>query len=57
MPAEPMMPARDADFLRDLMGTMLRIRAVAFVTDKSVASVARAIVARDLRIESWSRDA
>lgn len=28
MPAEPMMPARDADSLRDLMRTMLRIRAV-----------------------------
>lgn len=41
----------------DVDEALLRLRAVAFVTGQSVAAVARAIVARDLRIESWSEDA
>ena len=38
----------------DVHEALVRLRAVAFVTERTVADVARDVVARTLRIESWA---
>lgn len=39
----------------DVHEALLRLRAVAFVTERSVGDVARDVVTRTFRIESWAR--
>ena len=39
----------------DVQEALLRLRAVAFVTERTVADVARDVVSRTFRIESWER--
>jgi GAF domain len=39
----------------DVHEALLRLRAVAFVTERTVADVARDVVSRTLRIDSWAR--
>jgi hypothetical protein len=39
----------------DVDEALLRLRAVAFVTERTVAEVARDVVSRTLRVESWAR--
>jgi hypothetical protein len=40
----------------DVDEALLRLRAVAFVTGRALADVARDVVNRDLRIQSWAED-
>ena len=40
----------------DVEEAMLRLRAVAFMTERSLADISRDVVARRLRVESWSPD-
>jgi len=39
----------------DVHEALLRLRAVAFVTERTVADIARDVVSRTLRIDSWAR--
>jgi hypothetical protein len=38
----------------DVREALLRLRAVAFVTERTVAEIARDVVKRELRIEPWA---